>query len=75
MVFKLTVQYEDNPTIRTRENPKTIFFNKLGQIFSLDFQREGPTIAEIRRNCGVSMTFELSENRNGFRFVWILTEI
>ena len=54
---------------------KNGFGTESDPVFGTDFRCEGVSIGRNLRNCGVSGPFEISENRNGFRFPLLLTEI
>ena len=54
---------------------KPVFGTESDPIFGLQFRGEAVSIGQNRWNCGVLALFQLSENRNGFRFPLLLTEI
>ena len=54
---------------------KPVFGTESDPIFGLQFRGEAVSIGQNRRNCVMLALFQLSENRNGFRFPLLLTEI
>ena len=75
MVLLMTGKFQNDRTIQIRENRKNGFGTVSDPIFRPDFRGEGVSIGRNRWDCGVSGPFELSENRNGFLFTLLLTEI